>query len=134
ASKVTAYIMAVGFLGLFGYGIFAGFKLREGSAALPHLRLYFSLPIPFISLPFIAYRFFSRFEATLAINPPSFRWGWDWGLGSEWQFVIHSSAHWGFGINLVALAIVFLLNSRLAVAPKMSMSRALTQPSAPANR
>ena len=134
ANKVTAYIMAVVFLGLYGYGIFAGFKLSESSAPLRHLRLYFSLQIPFISSPFIAYRFCSGLEATVAIIQPGFRWGWDWRLGSAWQFVIHSSAHWGFGINLVALAIVFLLNSRLAGAPKMSMSRALTQPSAPANR
>jgi len=132
ANTVIAYILALAFLGLYGYGIFVGFKLSEGSAPLRHLRLYFALQVPLISSPFITYRFCSGLQATVAIIQPGLRWGWDWRLGSEWQFVIHSSAPWGVGINLVALAIVFLLNSRLAVAPKMS--RALTQPSAPANR
>src|SRR5437870_5311097 len=130
ANTVIAYIVAVAFLGLYGYGIFVGFKLSEGSAPLRHLRLYFALQVPLISSPLITYRFCSGLQATVAIIQQSFRW--DWRLGSEWQFVIHSSAPWGVGINLVALAIVFLLNSRLAVAPKMS--RALTSPSAPANR
>jgi len=132
ANKVIAYILTLVFLGLYGYGIFVGFKLSEGSLPLRHLRLYFSLQIPFISSPLIAYRFYSGLQATVAIIQPGLKWGWDWRLGSAWQFVIHSSAPWGVGINLVALAIVFLLNSRLAVAPKMS--RALTQPGAPANR
>ena len=130
ANKAIAYIVAVAFLGLYRYGIFVGFKLSEGSVPLRHLRLYFALQVPLISSPLITYRFCSGLQATVAIIQQGFRW--DWRLGSAWQFVIHSSAPWGVGINLVALAIVLLLNSRLAVAPKMS--RALTEPSAPANR
>jgi hypothetical protein len=113
ANKVIAYIMLLAFVGLYGYGIFVGLKLSEGSAPLRHLRLYFGLQIPFISSPLIAYRFCSGLQATVAIIQPGLRW--DCRLGSEWQIAILSSGLWGVGVNFVALAIVFLLYSRLAV-------------------
>jgi hypothetical protein len=116
ADKVVAYLMLLAFIGLYGYGIFAGFKLSEDSASLKHLRLYFSLQIPFISSPLIAYRFCSGFQATVAIIEPGLKW--DFRLGSEWQFAILTSHPWGCGVNFVALIVVFLLYSRLAGVPK----------------
>jgi hypothetical protein len=80
---------------------------------LRHLRFYFSLQIPFISSPVIAYRFCSGLEATVAIIQLGLRC--EYRLGSGGQFAILSSAPWGIGVNFVALAIVFLLYSRLAV-------------------
>lgn len=115
ADKVIAYVMLVAFSGLYGYGIFVGIKLSEGPPLLKHLRLYFGLQIPFISSPVIAYRFCSGLQATVAMVQSSLKW--DFRLGVEGQFAILSSAPWGIGVNFVALAIVFLLYSRLAVAP-----------------
>jgi hypothetical protein len=116
ASKVIAYIMLLAFVCLYGYGIFIGLKLSEGSAPLAHLRFYFGLQIPFISSPIIAYQFCSGLHATVAIIQPGLTWGYR--LGSECRFAILSSAPWGIGINFVALAIVFLLYSRLAGLPE----------------
>jgi len=113
ANKVIIYIMLLAFVGLYGYGIFVGLKLSEGSVPLRHLRLYFGLQIPFISSRVIAYRFCSGLQTTISIIQPGLRW--DCRFGSEWQFSILSSAPWGVGINFVALAIVCLLYSRLAV-------------------
>jgi hypothetical protein len=114
-NKVIIYIMLLAFAGLYGYGIFVGLKLSEGSAPLRHLRLYFGLQIPLISSPVIVYRFCSGLQTTIAMIQPGLRW--DFRLGSEWQFSILSSAPWGVGINFVALAIVCLLYSRLALVP-----------------
>jgi len=117
-NKVIGYISLLAFIGLYSYGIFVGFKLSEGPVPLEHLRVYFGLQIPFISSPLIAYRFCSGLSATVAIIQPGLRGRWDYRLGSVWRFVIHSSAPWGVGINLVALVIVLLLYSRWAVCRK----------------
>lgn len=121
ANKVIAYIILVAFIGLYGYGVFAGLKLVEGPVPLKHLRLYFGLQIPFISSPLIAYRFCSGLQATVAIIQPGLQW--DSRLGSEFQFAILSSAPWGFGVNFVALAVVLLLYSRLAVVPTEALAQ-----------
>ncbi len=113
ADKVVAYIALLAFVGLYGYGIFLGVRLSEGSAPLRHLRLYFGLQIPFLSSPVIAYRFSTGLQVTIAMIQSGVRC--DWRLGSEGQFAILSPEPWGIGINLVALAIVCLLYSRLAV-------------------
>jgi hypothetical protein len=115
ANKLIAYIVLLFFVGLYAYGIFVGLKLSEGSIPIRHLRFYFGLQIPFISSPVIAYRFCSGLEVTVAIL--QLRLGCEYRLGSGGQFAILSSAPWGIGVNLVALAIVFLLYSRLAVVP-----------------
>jgi hypothetical protein len=115
ANKAVLYIMLLGFVCLYGYGIFAGLKLSDGAAPLGHLRLYFALQIPFISSPVIAYHFCSGLQATIAIVQPGLTWGFR--LGSEWQFALLSSAPWGIGINFIALAIVCLLHSPFAVVP-----------------
>jgi len=114
--KVIAYGALLVFVALYGYGIFLGVKLSEGSAPLPHLRFYFGLQIPFLSSPVIAYRFSTGLQATIAIIQPGVRF--DWRLGSEGQFAILSSEPWGIGINIFALAIVLLLYSRFAVVPE----------------
>jgi hypothetical protein len=116
ADKVIAYVMLVAFISLYAYGIFTGIKLSEGLPPLKHLRLYFGLQIPFISSPVIGYRFGSGLQMTVAIIQSEMRW--DCRLGAEGQFALLPSAPWGIGINFVALAIVFLLYSRLAVAPE----------------
>ncbi len=113
ANKVIAYIILVAFVCLYGYGIFIGLKLSECPPPLKHLRLYFGLQIPFISSPVIAHQFSSGLHGTVAILQSTVTWGCR--LGSECQFAILSSAPWGIGVNFVALAIVILLYSRLAV-------------------
>ena len=115
--KVIAYVVLLAFVCLYGYGIFLGVKLSEGAAPLRHLRVYFGLQIPFISSPIVAYRFATGFQTTIAITQSGL--GWDVRfLGSEGQFAILSQEPWGVGINVIALAIVFLLYSRLAVVPE----------------
>ena len=115
--KVIAYVVLLAFVCLYGYGIFLGVKLSEGPAPLRHLRVYFGLQIPFISSPIVAYRFATGFQTTIAITQSGL--GWDVRfLGSEGQFAIPSQEPWGVGINVIALAIVFLLYSRLAVVPE----------------
>jgi len=115
--KVIAYVVLLAFVCLYGYGIFLGVKLSEGPAPLRHLRVYFGLQIPFISSPIVAYRFATGFQTTIAITQSGL--GWDVRfLGSEGQFAILSQEPWGVGINVIALAIVFLLYSRLAVVPE----------------
>jgi hypothetical protein len=111
--KVIGYLVLLAFVGLYGYGICLGVKLSEGSALLRHLRVYFGLQIRFISSPVIAYRFTTGLQTTIAITQSGLRW--DFRLGSEGQFAIISQEPWGFGINVVALTIVFLLYSRFAV-------------------
>ncbi len=115
--KVIAYVVLLAFVCLYGYGIFLGVKLSEGPAPPRHLRVYFGLQIPFISSPIVAYRFATGFQTTIAITQSGL--GWDVRfLGSEGQFAILSQEPWGVGINVIALAIVFLLYSRLAVVPE----------------
>ena len=115
--KVIAYVVLLAFVCLYGYGIFLGVKLSEGPAPLRHLRVYFGLQIPFISSPIVAYRFATGFQTTIAITQSGL--GWDVRfLGSEGQFAILSQEPWGEGINVVALAIVFLQYSPLAVVPE----------------
>jgi hypothetical protein len=121
ANKVIAYIMLLAFVALYGYGILVGLKLSEGPTPLRHLRAYFILQIPLISSPLVAYRFCSGLQATVAMIPPSV--GFDFRFGSEWHFAISSSDPWGVGVNLVALAIVVLLYSRLAVPAEEPLSR-----------
>jgi hypothetical protein len=116
SDRVIAYVALLAFVILNGYGIFLGVRLSDGSAPLRHLRLYFALQIPFISSPIIAYRFATGLQVTIAMIQSGLRW--DWRLGSEGQFAILSSAPWGIGINVVAVAIVLLLYSRLAVMPE----------------
>ena len=124
ANKVIAYAMLFAFIALYGYGIFVGLKLSEGPTPIHHLRAYFILQIPLISSPLFAYRFCSGLQATVAVIPPSF--GFDFRLGSEWHFAVSSSDHWGIGVNLVALAIVFLLYSPLAAAAEDAPAYDLT--------
>ena len=112
--KVAVYVVLLAFVGLYGYGIFLGVKLSEGPAPLRHLRVYFGLQIPFISSPIIAYRFSTGLQTTIAVTQSGLRWDGRF-FGSEGQFAIISPEPWAFGINVVALAIVFLLYSRLAV-------------------
>jgi hypothetical protein len=118
ADKVIAYVMVIAFVALYGYGIFLGLKLSEGVAPLRALRVYFALQIPFISSPLVAYRFSTGFQTTIAIGQS--RLAVDWRLGSEGQFALFSSAPLGIGLNIVALAIVLLLYSRLVEAPEHS--------------
>jgi hypothetical protein len=114
--KVVAYIALLAFVGLYGWGIFLGVRLSEGSASLRDLRFYFALQIPFISSPVIEYRFATGFQVTIAMIQSGLRC--DWRLGSEGQLGISSQAPWGIGINIVAVAIVLLLYSRFAVVPQ----------------
>jgi hypothetical protein len=116
ADRVIAYIALLAFVALNGYGIFLGVRLSDGSVPLRHLRFYFALQIPFISSPIIAYRFATGLQVTIAMMQSGLRS--DWRLGSEGQLAILSPALWRIGINVVAVAIVLLLYSRLAVVPE----------------
>ncbi len=116
ADRVIVYIALLAFVCLNGYGIFLGVRLSEGSARLRHLRFYFMLQIPFISSPIIVYQFATGLHVTVAIIQSTLSCGWR--LGSEGQLAISSSAPWGIGINVIAIAIVVLLYSRLAVVPQ----------------
>jgi hypothetical protein len=110
--KAFGYLILVGFIVLYGWGVFIGIKLSEGPAPLGHLRAYFAFQIPFILSPIYVYRFCSGFHFTIALIQSGLQW--DFRLGSEMQFAFLSQAPWGFGINLFAVAIIVLLYSRLA--------------------
>ena len=103
----ATYAIGLIFFALYAYGIFIGIFLSEGREPIWQLLFYFALQIPFISSPLFAYRFCAGLQVTVAVIGIGL--GWDARFGSEWQFAILSSAPLGFGVNLVALMIVFVL-------------------------
>ena len=105
----VTYVISLIFLALYGYGVFIGVCLAEGANPISSLIFYFAMQVPFISSHRVTYRFYSGLEATLAIR--DFGLGWDARFGSEWRLAILSSAPLGFGINVVAIIIVFILTS-----------------------
>jgi hypothetical protein len=105
----VTYVISLIFLALYGYGVFIGVCLAERGEPIWSLLFYFTVQIPFISSPLVTYRFYSGLEATVAIRDVGV--GWDARFGSEWRLAILSSAPLGFGINIVAIIIVFFLTS-----------------------
>lgn len=100
----TAFVIAVI---MYGYGIFVGLRESEGKGANSHVFIYFALQVPYVSSPWVAYHFTSGLHAIVAVI--GIEVGWSFRIGSEWQFAILQPYPFGFGVNLVALAILFVV-------------------------
>jgi hypothetical protein len=106
-TPLIGYGIMIIFVALYGYGIFAGIRFTETTKPDIHLFLYYLLQIPFISSPFVVFRFGSGLQTTVAII--GFRLAWILHLGSDWQFALLSPNQWGLGLNLFPLCIILVL-------------------------
>jgi hypothetical protein len=88
---------------LYLYGILFGIALTEKREIGLPVFIYFVIQVPFVTSPRFAYHFISGFHITawLAESGPSCIGG----LGSDWLVDISQARPWGFGINVVAMAI-----------------------------
>ncbi len=105
--RVIAYLLYLVFIGLYGYGIWAGIRFSEDSADLKPLRVYYLMQVPWISSPILSYRFTSGFHVTAGIigsNVQCF-----FRIGSEWNLNFLQVFPWGIGLNAFALAVLIFL-------------------------
>jgi len=103
SSTTLPFFVASAFYAL---GIVAGLRFANNDSRRGLMRLYYALQIPWLSSPLIGLRFVSGANVSAAL--PSF----SYSLGSVWHFGSSHAAPWGLGLNLLALAILFLLRGR----------------------
>jgi hypothetical protein len=83
-----------------------------------------AIQVPWISSSFLTYRFASGLELVLSATGPekgedfAFHFAWKCFIGSSWSFSISQEHPVGFGINLVAFALlIFLWRSARTLVP-----------------
>ena len=108
----VVYAILMAFIALYAYCIFVGLRLVDRPQETKHLLVFYSLQVPWLSSPLIAYRFVSGFNfhvGFLDFNPTFLL-----RIGSDWKFSFFQSAPWGLAINLFAvLMVIVVLSSRL---------------------
>jgi hypothetical protein len=120
-------LLIVVFVALYGYGLFAGLRFADHPEDKKHLALFYWLQVPWVSSPFIAYRFTSGFHVSGAFMDSKLSGAFR--LGSDWQFSLFNHAPWGIGVNVFALVMVILLmkknqNQEIASAPASALASA----------
>lgn len=112
------YALLCAFMGLYGYGIFAGLRLVEAPEERKHLAIFYWLQVPWISSPILAYRFAAGFHVSGAILGSQlsgfFR------IGSDWQFSLFQTAPWGVGLNVFALVMAIIATRRSKDVPEQA--------------
>jgi len=94
---------------LYALGLAAGILFAQNDARRGLLRVYYALQVLWLSSPFVSFRFVSGAHVMPAIVGGKITFSY--GLGSVWHVAASSAAAWGFGVNLVALAVFWLLRS-----------------------
>ena len=109
-----AYFVLMGaFLALYAFVTVSGLLFVENPKKTGPLLLAIALQIPWISSPFITYRFAAGAQVSLGFIGGKVVGGVR--LGSDWEFYFLSRIHWGLGVNLFAvLILILLLRSREA--------------------
>jgi len=94
---------------LYALGLAAGVLFAQNASRRGLLRFYYALQILWLSSPFVSFRFVSGAHFMPGIMGEKITLSY--GLGSVWHVATSSAASWGLGINLVALAVFWLLRS-----------------------
>jgi hypothetical protein len=101
------FVVMMAFVGLYAFVTFAGLLYVQNERRTLPLRAAFLLQILWISSPIIAWRFTAGFEFTLSFIGGVLNA--EFWLGSLWQFNLFQELPWGFGINLFAVLMFFIL-------------------------
>jgi hypothetical protein len=101
------FLSMMAFVGLYAFVTFAGLLYVQNERRTLPLHAAFLLQIFWISSPIIAWRFTAGFEFTVSLIGGLLNA--EFWLGSLWQFSIFQELPWGFGVNLYAIFMFFLL-------------------------
>jgi len=104
-------------MALYALGAVAAILFARNTQHRGLLRFYYALQIIALNIPWLVWRFSSGayLIPTLGLENKQLTFGMAVWLGSDWQFYISTSganATWEVGINLVAIAVLWLLRSR----------------------
>jgi hypothetical protein len=118
-------LFKVVFLGLYAFVAASGLLFVQDPTRTGTLRAALAIQIPFISSPFIVYKFAAGLAAFLSFGSPEgentgLYIGWELRLGSFWSFYLQQDKPLRIGVNLAALAI--LVSLWAAVQPANSMT------------
>jgi len=107
---------------LYGLGVIASLWFARNTARRGLLRFYYWLQIVALSAPFMDYQFVSGAHLTpslgLSLTDTPVVFGLSFWFGSIWEFQLLGESAWSLGINLVAVAILWLLRSRVSAPPQ----------------
>jgi hypothetical protein len=115
---------------LYLFVVLSGLLFADNERYPKPLLIALSVQIPWISTPFLGFRFTAGFHVTVGVIGGQFDGGYL--LGSDWQLTLMSNLPWGIGVNLCALVFFLLLlissrDHRSRVGYR-SESKRLTQP------
>lgn len=122
----TDIFLLVVFLALYGFVTIAGLVFSQNQRKILPILISFGLQIPWISSPFLSFRFTGGLHATIGIVGGGF--GGGVSLGSDWQCSLFQQAPWGVGVNLFAL-FMFILLAHSACASKQRFDASTNQAS-----
>lgn len=103
---------------LFAYVFVCGLMFANDANRTDPLFLAFAIQIPWVSTPLIVYQFAPGIHTALGLTSSneagklSFGLGWNFLLGSEWRLGLMHDRPWNLSVNLVALAICWLLSKQ----------------------
>jgi len=101
---------------LYAIGLAAGVLFAQNDARRGLIRFYYVLQLLWVTSPFVSFRFVSGAHVMPGIVGEKITFSY--GLGSVWHVAGSSAASWGIGINLVALAVLWLLRNPAKKRPR----------------
>ncbi len=109
------WIICAAFVALYAWGIHCGTQLLEGRRNAVRANLAFWLAqVPTFSTPLVSYVFNCGFHFTAGVQFAPFKFGANFLFGSRFAFTLFpSETATFFGLNLFALAVVFVLAQHL---------------------
>jgi hypothetical protein len=112
--KPLNLLVMVGFIALFAYVTVSGLMFVNDPQRTRHLIVALAIQIPWISSPFLVYKFATGFHAVLGIASPEGMFGIKLEasalLGSSFLFALGQDNPWSMGINVFALVMLILLH------------------------
>ena len=100
-------VEALVFVSIYLYAIYLGLRLAEGYAPTWGLILYFGLQVPSLDCSAFSYHFYSGLMVTYILGDAGQRFAL--ATGYFQQFLISSGVAASFGVNFIALLMVFML-------------------------
>ena len=116
--QTASLLVFIGFLALFAFVVVSGLIYVQNPDRARPLAVALALQIPWVSSPYLTYKFAAGFQVSVAVISGRFIGGFR--LGSDFQFYLLQPLPWGVGINFFALAMLILLlrSSAPKIAPE----------------
>lgn len=114
---VLTSAVVVAFAALYAFGVYVGMRaLEAGPQSATPLFVFYLLQVPYVSTPWLSYRFASGANAHVLLSAEGATANWT--LGSQFNFALFQVSPVALGCNLVAVVIcVFVWNAIRQHAP-----------------